>query len=69
MVADYSPEEVAKAHEVLYSEGIKMRYKVAGKEYVDRSLAAANTPFAKSMQEVASSPSHYRDLDNADRCP
>ncbi|KAK4544545.1 hypothetical protein LTR36_004117 [Oleoguttula mirabilis] len=51
MVADYSPEEVQKAHEVLYNEGLKMRYKVAGKEYVDKSLAAADNPFAKPMQE------------------
>ncbi|KAK5135636.1 hypothetical protein LTR08_004937 [Meristemomyces frigidus] len=51
MVVDYTTEEVAKAHEVLYNEGIKMRYKVAGKEYVDRSLKAADNPFAKPMQE------------------
>lgn len=55
MVADYSPEEVKKAHEVLYNEGLKMRYKVAGKEYVDRSLKAADNPFAKPMQEVSHS--------------
>ena len=48
----YSPEDVKRAHEILYSEGIKMRYQVAGKEYVDKSLAAANNPFAKAMQEV-----------------
>ncbi|KAM3424005.1 hypothetical protein BST61_g1397 [Cercospora zeina] len=50
----YTPEDVQRAHEILYSEGIKMRYKVAGKEYVDRSLAAANNPFAKAMQEYVS---------------
>jgi hypothetical protein len=53
MPANYSPEEIRKAHEVLYSEGIKMRYMVAGKEYVDRSLKAASDPFRKPMQEVS----------------
>ena len=53
MVAEYSPEEVKKAHEILYNEGLKMRYQVAGKEYVDRSLKAADNPFAKPMQEVS----------------
>ena len=52
MSESYTPEEIAKAHKVLYNEGIKMRYQVAGKEYVDRSLAAADNPFAKAMQEV-----------------
>lgn len=43
-----------------------MRYQVAGKEYVDKSLAAASNPFAKAMQDVSSfffsspsSPSFY----------
>lgn len=53
MTANYTPEEVKKAHEILYNEGIKMRYQVAGKEYVDKSLAAASNPFAKAMQEVS----------------
>jgi 4-carboxymuconolactone decarboxylase len=52
MAANYTPEEIQKAHEILYNEGIKMRYQVAGKEYVDKSLAAAQNPFAKAMQEV-----------------
>lgn len=52
MSESYTPEEIAKAHKILYNEGIKMRYQVAGKEYVDRSLAAADNPFAKAMQEV-----------------
>lgn len=52
MVVDYSPEEIAKAHKVLYNEGIKMRYQVAGKEYVDRALQAADNPFSRAMQEV-----------------
>lgn len=55
MVATYSPEEVKKAHEVLYSEGIKMRYQVAGKEYVDKALKAADNDYARTMQEVSPS--------------
>lgn len=53
MPANYTPEEIQKAHEILYNEGIKMRYQVAGKEYVDKSLAAASNPFAKAMQDVS----------------
>lgn len=49
-----SSDEVAKAHKVLFDEGIKMRYKVAGKEYVDNALANGMTPFASAMQEVRS---------------
>jgi hypothetical protein len=49
---NYSPEEIKKAHEVLYNEGLKMRIKVAGQDYVERSLKAATDPFAKPMQEV-----------------
>ena len=56
MVADYTPEEVAKAHEVLYSEGFKMRCKVVGEEHVERSLKAADNSFARSMQEVIAVP-------------
>lgn len=55
MPANYTPEEIQKAHEILYNEGIKMRYQVAGKEYVDKSLAAASNPFAQAMQDVSSS--------------
>lgn len=64
MSESYTPEEIAKAHKILYNEGIKMRYQVAGKEYVDRSLAAADNPFAKAMQEVSStiSPHHSATL-------
>ena len=61
MVAEYSAEEVKKAHEVLYSEGIKMRYQVAGKEYVDKSLANADNPFSKAMQEVSQYPTQHLD--------
>jgi hypothetical protein len=51
-VVDYSPEEIQRAHEVLYNEGLRMRIKVAGKEYVEKSLSAAKDPFSKPMQEV-----------------
>ncbi|TKA70861.1 hypothetical protein B0A55_04985 [Friedmanniomyces simplex] len=54
MVVNYSPEEIKNAHEVVYNEGIKMRYQVAGKEYVDRALKAADNDYARSMQEYVS---------------
>ncbi|KXL42418.1 hypothetical protein M433DRAFT_71695 [Acidomyces richmondensis BFW] len=51
MPVDYTPDEIKKAHEVLYNEGLKMRYQVAGKEHVDRSIKAADNDFARPMQE------------------
>ncbi|SMR63218.1 unnamed protein product [Zymoseptoria tritici ST99CH_3D1] len=57
MSSNYTPEEIAQAHRILYNEGIKMRYQVAGKEYVDKALANADNPFSKAMQEVTSLPS------------
>lgn len=51
-VVDYSEDEIKKAHEVLYNEGLRMRIQVAGEDYVKKSLNAAQDPFAKSMQEV-----------------
>jgi 4-carboxymuconolactone decarboxylase len=56
MSEKYSPEEIAKAHKILYNEGIKMRYQVAGKEYVDKALANADNPFSRAMQEVSRQP-------------
>ena len=53
-VADYSEEEIKKAHEVLYNEGLRMRIKVAGKEYVEKSLRANKDSFNRPMQEVCS---------------
>ena len=53
MPADYSEEEIKKAREILYDEGIKMRYQVAGKEYVDRALNAADPDYGRHMQEVS----------------
>lgn len=60
MPVDYTPDEIKKAHEVLYNEGLKMRYQVAGKEHVDRSIKAADNDFARPMQEVRN-PSHLAD--------
>ena len=34
-----TPEEVEKAHKILYEQGLKIRYEVAGKPYVDSALA------------------------------
>ena len=51
-VVDYSAEEIKKAHEVLYNEGLRMRIKVAGKDYVEKSLKANKDSFTKPMQEV-----------------
>ena len=41
----------ASAHKVLYDEGLKNRYEVAGKEHVDRSLANGSSSFSRPMQE------------------
>ena len=54
-VADYTDEEVKKAHEVLRNEGLRMRIKVAGESYVDKSLQANKDAFSKPMQDVSSS--------------
>lgn len=47
----YSEEEIAKAHKILFDVGIQNRYAVAGKAYVDRSLANGSSDFARPMQE------------------
>lgn len=63
MAANYSEEEVKKAHEILFNEGLKMRYQVAGKEYVDNALKNGTGSFAGAMQEVrnsSASPSQRR---------
>lgn len=54
-VVNYSEDEIKKAHDVLYNEGLRMRIQVAGKEYVEKSLNAAKDPFSKPMQEVSTS--------------
>jgi hypothetical protein len=52
MVAEYTEEEIKKAHEILFNEGVRMRYQVAGKEYVDAALRKRSDPFAGAMQDV-----------------
>jgi len=47
----HSAEEIAKAQQILYDVGIQNRYAVAGKAYVDRSLANGSSEFARPMQE------------------
>ncbi|KAF2502674.1 4-carboxymuconolactone decarboxylase [Lophium mytilinum] len=47
-----SPKEVTDAHKTIFEEGIKMRYAVAGKEYVDKALANGSSEFARPMQEL-----------------
>ena len=51
-VADYTAEEIKKAHQVLYNEGLRMRIQVNGKEYVEKALQANKDDFARPMQEV-----------------
>lgn len=46
-------EEVKKAHETLYKQGLEMRKKVVGEEYVERSLKAASEDFGKVWQDYA----------------
>jgi 4-carboxymuconolactone decarboxylase len=47
-----SPSSTVEAHKVIFEEGLKVRYQVAGKEYVDRSLANGSSEFARPMQEL-----------------
>ncbi|KAI0121266.1 4-carboxymuconolactone decarboxylase [Xylariales sp. AK1849] len=47
-----SEQDVAKAHKVLFDEGLKVRYEVAGKTYVDRSLSNGSSEFTRPMQEL-----------------
>lgn len=49
---EQNADKVKEAHSTLYNAGLEMRYKVAGKEYVDRALENATSEFAKPMQEV-----------------
>lgn len=45
-------QKTKDAHSALFEEGLKMRYQVAGKEYVDRALENGSSDFARPMQEV-----------------
>lgn len=62
-------QKTKEAHSVIFDEGLKMRYKVAGKEYVDRSLKNGSSDFARPMQEVQyshpPSSSSFRSLTHA----
>ncbi|CAG8909730.1 unnamed protein product [Penicillium egyptiacum] len=50
-MADLHPPSLDDAHKRLFDEGLRIRYEVAGKPYVDRSLSSAS-PFSKPMQEL-----------------
>ncbi|KAF2231200.1 putative 4-carboxymuconolactone decarboxylase [Viridothelium virens] len=43
--------QAASAHKTLYDEGLQIRYQVAGKEHVDKSLASGSSSFSRPMQE------------------
>lgn len=47
-----SSDTVAKAHKTLFDEGLKIRYEVAGKTYVDKALVSGSSEFARPMQEL-----------------
>jgi 4-carboxymuconolactone decarboxylase len=40
------------AHKILYDQGLKIRYDVAGPTYVDAALRDGDTDFARPMQEL-----------------
>ncbi|PNS16871.1 hypothetical protein CAC42_4835 [Sphaceloma murrayae] len=44
-------DAITSAHQTLFSAGLAMRNKVAGKEYVDKALAAGSSDYARPMQE------------------
>lgn len=54
MSTSTSPQEssIKDAHKRLFEEGLKIRYEVAGKEYVDKSLTNGSSEFARPMQEL-----------------
>jgi len=45
-------KDIKEAHSTLFDQGLKIRYEVAGKEYVDRALANGSSEFARPMQEL-----------------
>ncbi|TVY54159.1 4-carboxymuconolactone decarboxylase [Lachnellula cervina] len=47
-----SSDTVGKAHKTLFDEGLKIRYEVAGKTYVDKALVSGSSEFARPMQEL-----------------
>lgn len=51
--SDPCPEvSMTQAKKVIFKAGIKVRYEVLGKEYVDKALAEGSTPFARPLQEL-----------------
>jgi 4-carboxymuconolactone decarboxylase len=50
--APSSSKNVKSAHKILFEEGLKIRYEVAGKTYVDKSLQNGSSDFARPMQEL-----------------
>ncbi|KAJ5377196.1 uncharacterized protein N7496_004605 [Penicillium cataractarum] len=50
-MTDKSPSSLGDAHKRLFDEGLKIRYEVAGKAYVDRSLSSASS-FTQPMQDL-----------------
>lgn len=44
--------QLDKAHQAIFNNGLQVRYEVAGKEYVDRSLANGSSEFAQPMQQL-----------------
>jgi 4-carboxymuconolactone decarboxylase len=47
-----TPTRLSEAHATIFDEGLKIRYQVAGKEYVDRSLQNGSSDFARPMQDL-----------------
>ncbi|KAF4967740.1 hypothetical protein FSARC_4801 [Fusarium sarcochroum] len=54
MAANTSPptNEAQAAHKTLFDQGLKIRYEVAGPDYVDAALAGGSSEFARPMQEL-----------------
>ncbi|KAK6199101.1 hypothetical protein LQW54_010083 [Pestalotiopsis sp. IQ-011] len=45
-------EREKKAHKVLYEQGLKIRYEVAGPAYVNAAVTGGSSDFARPMQEL-----------------
>jgi 4-carboxymuconolactone decarboxylase len=52
-MAPPTEDEIAAAHATLYAAGLEVRTAVAGREHVERSLAAHSSTFSRPMQELA----------------
>jgi len=50
-MSSHTNDETGKAHKTLFDQGLKTRYEVAGKEYVDKALSNGSSDFARPMQE------------------